>query len=278
MSDEKNENESRLGYVNLPGAQGLETAVGRPMAVFGSDEEETEPVLLPDAKMTMGHFVVFPKAFAAKASPEMQAAFEARMARNERSASWQQQHQAVVVGRVSRNREPARHSTYREGRFVIPPLLAEGATVNDAQAAFYVASTEMRTMFVEFSKQTMRTVHADLRQMATLVTIVDTAIHARPLGWDPGREEEYEKQGGDRGFEVVAEFRQFVTLGMPQSEIREFRIYSEHGEYPVWVPKDVEMGMLLRMDRQVMLNPPEIKHDMTRQERAARLMRKLQGV
>lgn len=260
--------ETRHGYVILPGAQGLETKVGRPSPLFGSDE--VDPLVVADPTMTRGHFVVFPKAFGAGVSEEEKAAFLSK-ARTLDQMQTQAHNEAVVVGRVTRNRDPQRAVEYREGRIVVPSYLGDDSDVASAQARFYTASDALREQFVLFSTETLHGVEAHLRQMATLVTIADTTIHARPLTPRDGMDR-YE----DRGFEVVAEFRQFVVLGMPRAEVAEFRIYSETGEYPVHVPQDVEMGMLLRMNS--LVTDLTVKHDMTRQERAARLINMLKGV
>lgn len=252
------------GFIYLPGAQGLGTNVGKPMPMFGSEES---PMQLPDYRMTEGHFVVSPKGFSRKVSTEEKTTWQADQ--KPESEFYQE---AQVVGKISKQREPRNPVVHRLGRFRVPPVLIEGCAVMDAQAAFYVAANEIRNNFILFSQDTLETLDLDLRKMATLVTIVDSAIHARPIGIDKECEE------NEKGFEVVCEFRQFVTLGMPYAEIQEYSIFSEKGEFPICVPKDVEMGMLLRMDKQVMNNPIDVKKDMTPQERAARLLNKLKGV
>ena len=63
---------------------------------------------------------------------------------------------------------------------------------------------------------------------------------------------EQDRQDRDeQGFDVVATFRQFVLLGATRSELSTYETYSERGEFPVDVPKDVEMGILIKMDREV---------------------------
>lgn len=273
MSDEKYD--GPVGYMVLPGTQGLETKAGRPMPVFGAEDTEGESLLMPDPKMTLGHFVVYPKSIALGVSQEEKIAFETKK-RTAAEAATQAHNGARIVGKISRNREPQRAIEYREAKFIIPSFIGDTCDVASGQTKFYVAANEMRERFIQFSKDTMSWVDKDLRKMATLVTIVDAEIHARPFnagrGYAPGLD-----RFEERGFEVVAEFRQFVTLGMPRAEVAEFRIYSEQGEYPLHVPRDVEMGMLLRMDNVVMADP-DIKHDMTSAERAARLIAKLKGV
>jgi hypothetical protein len=264
------DNDENVGYMVLPGVQGLEEE-GRPLPVFGTDEPEGESLIVPDAKMTLGHFVVYPKGVVLKATAKQDEEYQNRRRLGD-AAAVHANNQAVVVGRVTKNREPKAPIQYREGKFIVPSDVGDDCDVASGQAKFYVASAQVRDLFVQFSRDTMSVIDKELRKMATLVTIVDSAIHARPINAERG--ERFE----ERGFEVVAEFRQFVTLGMPQAEIREFKVYSEHGEYPVNVPRDVEMGMLIRMDGAVRFDPPDITRNMSRQERAARLLAKLKGV
>lgn len=275
MSDNKFD-----GHLFMPGVPGLEVTVGhptvgRPTPLFGA--EEAEPIFAPDPRMSQRHFVVYPKALATVVTEKERGAF-AKKRRTMEEEAVQAHNQAVVVGRVSRSRDPRGAVRHREGKLVIPSFLGDVCDVAGGQAKFYVASSILREHFVEFSKATMSDIAPDMRPMATLVTIVDQPIHARPLNSDRPYEGPRElERYAENGFEVVAEFRQFVTLGMPHEEIAEFRIHSELGEYPLIVPRDVEMGMLIRMDGAVMADP-DIKRNMTTEERASRLIAKLKGV
>jgi len=260
MAEDK---EDRLGFMNLLGTKGLQISTEKPVPVFGSDEADV--LVTPDAKMTLGHFVVYPKKNAVKITEAERLAWEAK------KSKLSVQQEARVVGKITKNKEPTHQIGQRRGMFTIPPVLPEGAVVVDAQAAFYVAANEMRDMFTLFSRETLRqfSPDAELRPVMTLVTIVDSAIHARPI--EALREED------NKGFTVHAEFRQFVTLGTPRTEIAEFTIYSEHGEYPIDIPKDIEMGMLLAMDKRVLNASPDINRDMTPKQRRERMLKKLKG-
>lgn len=230
-------NFSRRGFLNLLGIAGVTAAV-TPVSLFGSDEESN--IIMPDRALTKGHFVVKPKRFIERIPEDQRVAHDDPMA-------------SRVIGRLTRHREPTKPFLIRDGELAIDPRVHfEGASVADAHAAFYVASHDLRSQFAAFTRETLSQVSEHLRPMATLVTIVVAPIHARPLYT--------EERGTARGFTVAATFRQFVVLGASQSEISTFETYSEHGEYPVDVPRDVEMGMLIRLDREVIAQG-EVKVD-----------------
>lgn len=257
---------SRRGFLNLLGIAGVAAAARPAISLFGSDEESG--VIVPDSKLTSGHFVVKPKRFLERLPEEERLAAEARANGRWGSAPWGANGDARVVGRIVKNREPVNPHLIRNGYLFASPMAFEGMTVEDAHSSFYVASHDMREKFALFTRQTLSQVDKELRPMATIVTIVDAPIHARPVGLrSPRDEDEARVSGGwmsdavvteqdqqnrdERGFDVVATFRQFVVLGAKRSEVTTYETYSEHGEYPVEVPRDIEMGMLVKLDREV---------------------------
>ena len=259
---------SRRSFMNLLGLAGA-VAVARPaLSLFGSDEESG--ILVPDASMTSGHFVVKPKNFLERIPVDERQALDSKYAGSG----------ARVVGRLTRNREPVRPLLVRTGSLSISPRIyfGEETTVYDAHTAFYVASHDMREQFVTFTRETLSQVDRFLLPSATLVTIVDTPIHARPVGlqvsdptWDlngtGGISGQNKPDREERGFDVACVFRQFVVVGARRSEISTYEMYSERGEYPVEVPKDVEMGVLIKLDREI------VKRGEAQTTRVARLLR-----
>lgn len=222
---------SRRGFLNLLGVAGVATAARPAISLFGADNEKG--IIVPDSALTSGHFVVKPKRFLERVPEDL------------RIKDPSSDH--IIVGRIVRHRTPRQPLLMREGSLVSSPVTyLEGMSIRDAHTAFYLASHELREKFTVFTHGTLQQVSASLRPMATLVTIVDAPIHARPTNlykasWD----------NEERGFDVVATFRQFVVLGARQSEISTYEHYSNRGEYPIDVPRDVEMGILIRMDREV---------------------------
>lgn len=230
---------SRRGFLNLLGIGGIGLAVAdRPaVALFGSDDAPKD-LIVPDRSLVAGHYVVYPKRFIERVPPA------------ERKAS----QYGTVVARLTKHMEPTKPFIRREGRFQVRPRTPDGALVTDGHTAYYTAAMEIREKFAAFSRQTLDEVHPQLRPMLTLVTIADAPIHARPVGvWgDDSYAMEVDRPDMDeRGFDVVARFRQFAVIGAQRNEVDTFQMYSETGEFPLQVPKDVEMGMLLRIDREV---------------------------
>lgn len=230
---------SRRGFLNLLGIGGIGLAVGdRPaLALFGSDDAPKD-LIVPDHNLVGGHYVVYPKRFIERVPP------------SERVAS----HYGTVVARLTKHTEPTKPFIRREGRFQVRPRTPEGALITEGHTAYYTAAMEIREKFAAFSRETLAEVDPEIRPMLTLVTIADAPIHARPVGvWgDDSWSMKMDRPVQDeRGFDVIAHFRQFAVIGAQRNEVDTFQMYSETGEFPLQVPRDVEMGMLLRMDREV---------------------------
>lgn len=258
---------SRRGFLNLLGIGGVAVAARPALSLFGSDEEQG--IIAPDRSLVSGHYVVKPKRFLERLPEEERLRLEEQTRKRWEHAPWAANMDGRIVGRVVKNREPLHAHLVRDGYlFAAPEVLFEGMTVQDAHSAFYVASHDLREKFTAFTRETLRQVDKELRPMATLVTIADAPIHARPVGLrSPRDKDEARSSSGqftdavvvgqdkldrdEKGFDVAATFRQFVVLGASRSELGTYETYSEHGEYPVDVPKDVEMGILIKLDREV---------------------------
>lgn len=246
---------SRRGFLNLLGLGGVALVARPAISLFGSDEATAEGIITPDFDLVKGHRVVYPKRMAEPIGPTERAEWAAKHGKD-----WGVQ----IVARIPKFREPQRPILRREGRFQVRPQLPDGSSIQDAHTAFYVASNEVREKFAAFSRDTLAQVDRELRPMATLVTIADAPVHARPVGVRgedsfsvsgleiEERREEYFKADDDlKGFDVCASFRQFVIIGADKKELESFQLYSDRGEFPLQVPRDVEMGMLIRMDKEV---------------------------
>jgi hypothetical protein len=267
---------SRRGFLHLLGIGGLAAGaagnLGLPL--FGSDE--VKGLIVPDQKMTAGHFAVYPKRLSERIPLEERAEITRAYGRGPTGtvACFLHPDLYVPVARLTRNREPQKPIVTRRGGFSVTPRLPDGTMVRDAHTAFYMASKDIHNRFAAFSRETLLEVPFVQRSMASIVTIIDSPIHARPTGlhqattdedrrnrWGMETDTEIAAQtipweGDNDGFDVVCSFRQFAVLGMQRREIDTFEIYSEQGEYPLQVPSDVEMGMLLRMDREVIKLAP----------------------
>lgn len=212
---------SRRGFLNLLGVGGLGLILEdrAPIALFGSDEIAPE-VIAPPQDLVARHYVVYPKTFIERVPVTLD-----------------HRPYGTVVARLTRNREPTKPLVRREGTLFAHTPTGLDTTVQNGHAMFYTAAMDLRGKFTAFTEQTLAEVNPTMRPMATLVTIVDAPIHASPRP--------------EVGFDVVARCTQFVVLGDCSDEVNTFRHYSDHGEYPLQIPRDIDMGMLLRMDKQV---------------------------
>lgn len=218
---------SRRGFLNLLGIGGAGLIAAEalpPLPLFGSDEIASKELVVPDASLTSGHFVVLPKGLTERVPPS--------------ESVYKGDPSIRVVARLVRDREPRKPHKRRDGWLHERPTLPDGTLVQEGHAAFYLASLGIRRKFAAFSTATLLGVEPELRSMATLVTIAETPIFASPLP--------------ERGFDVNCRFTQFVVLGLNRLEVETFRIYSEQGEYPLQAPRDVEMSTLIRLDKEVL--------------------------
>lgn len=224
-----------------------------------------------DPRMSRTRFVVYPLARVQKVKPEEAAQIKI--------AAVQQAEGAKVVGRIGKSSDPRGSCIIREGRFCKQPTLKEDATTEDAVAAFYIATIDFKEFMDSFTKETidMADLDPELVPLCCVVTIVDQELHARPVGTERMKEEDFEGWGGDRGFELAAEFRQYVVVGMTPSEIDQYEIFSEKGEYPIKPPSTLDIGLMLRMDK-VAQQDDLLNAKMTPAQRRTRLAARLGSV
>ncbi len=120
----------------------------------------------------------------------------------------------------------------------------------DPHAAFYKASLKLRQKVADYSNMVLEQIPGYAKEHGGfhLVTVVHNDIYARPKGtmtphlYDEGQ------------FEVACDFDTFATP-TPPSDIAEFEAYSEFGEFPIEIPTDIEMGILLKLDKQIVAQP-----------------------
>lgn len=236
---------SRRWFMNLLGIGGLVATTPKVVPLFGSDEERA--LVVPDAVDVGGHFVVYAKQGYIEKVPE-----------DERKA-YRSVSGGVPVARLIRTREPGGTSVpdlpERSGTIHIRPgqLFADDEA-RDPHTVFYMAAMEMRDRFASFSRETLKAVPSEFRRMASLVTVVDSSIHARPVGLEEGGDYGYMQaplSTTERGFDVSCRFRQFVRLAGARKGVETFASYSDTGEYPIMAPRDVDMSLLMRLDSEI---------------------------
>lgn len=108
-------------------------------------------------------------------------------------------------------------------------------------AAFYKAAQGMRELFRIESLGILKWVPKETRRYAQIVTLVDTPIWADWL---------YNAEGDQEpGVEVRATYTQYVIVG--ECDPRRWHTYSTQGEYPMDIPKDIDVEFLIDIDKQL---------------------------
>jgi len=109
-------------------------------------------------------------------------------------------------------------------------------------AAFYKAASEMRDRFKRESLEILKWVPTEARPFAQIVTLVDSPIWADLL---------YESDDfhADRkpGVEIKASYTQYVIVG--ECEPRRWQVYSSQGEYPMDIPREIDIEYLIDIDK-----------------------------
>lgn len=109
-------------------------------------------------------------------------------------------------------------------------------------AAFYKAAQGMRDVFKKESLEILKWVPQETRKFAQIVTLVDTPIWADFL---------YDEQGDQKpGVMVRATYTQYVIVG--ECAPRRWQVYSKQGEYPMDIPKDIDIEFLIHIDKKLL--------------------------
>jgi hypothetical protein len=238
---------SRRSFLQMLGLGGMALAVeakAGPLPLFGSDEPPTPDLVVPKADLLKGHFVVQRKGRIEKI-PQDDPVWNKYGRNGERGV--------VPVARLTRTQVPGGGSLgdLRPYRLFVKGEFPEGV---DPHVVYYKASHELRAKFAALSRARLMEIPPELRSTASLVTVVEMPIIASARwSWESDeRQVRYlERHGSERrGFDVIADFRQGVRYSLEGLDT--FQIYSEQGEFPIDVPSDIDMGLLMKMDREVL--------------------------
>ena len=233
---------SFMQMLGLGGMGALATQAGASIPLFGSDSQSGSLWTPGDKTLLQGHWVLKQKRLLE------------RVPESEIPSQYQGNYGARVVGRLVRNRTPKHIVASRKMTLTSVAHSVDG-TVRDAHAAFYLASRELRAQFAEKSLAFLSDPGPVMRGCSpwllaeergsalSLVTIVNSEIHARPLCGHPD-----EVTPSPGAFEVACQYEQFVVADEPLSVLQTFESYSETGDYPIDLPKDIDLGLLLRAD------------------------------
>jgi hypothetical protein len=215
------------------GGMALAVESSKPIPLFGSDDAAPSDLVIPDRNLLKGHVVVQKKGLTERIPKD--------------DPVWKKYGSGGgyrPVARITRTQVPGggRFSDLREHRLFVKGEFPQDV---DPHVVYYKASHELREKFAKLSRERLREVPPELRAGATLVTVVEAPIMATSrFEWNAHH---IDRQ---RGFDVVAFFRQGVRYSTEGLDT--FNVYSEQGEYPIEVPTDIDMGILMKMDRQVL--------------------------
>lgn len=230
---------SRRSFMQMLGLGGMALAAqsSQPIPLFGTDEAREPELVLPKADLLRGHVVVQRKGLTE------------RVPKNDPAHDRYRGEGVRVVARMTRTQVPGggQFSELRQHQLFVKGEFPEGT---DPHVVYYKASHDLREQFAKLSRKRLMEVPAELRAGAVLVTVVETPIvaTARHTWEDYSRLKNQDDQF--RGFDVVAHFRQGVRYSTEGLDT--FNVYSEQGEYPIDVPSELDMGMLMKMDREVL--------------------------
>lgn len=130
-----------------------------------------------------------------------------------------------------------------------PPGMPDAIGDTDPHALYYQAALKMRAQFQQHTIARLTELNEWQRKEVNLVTVVHQPIYARPLGMMSGSRDPFNKAG----FEVACEFQTLLYRSHYRTpDLTDFTEYSATGEYPIDPPNSIEMGILMKLDRDVL--------------------------
>ena len=224
---------SRRSFMQMLGLGGMALTIeaSAPIPLFGSDDVKS--LVAPDRSLLKGHLIVQKKGLTERI-PEVE---RAKMSHRF----------GTPVARITRTQVPGggTFDSLEEHKLFIPGEFMEGV---DPHVVYYKASHKIREQFAAISRKRLLSVPPELRAGAILVTVAESPIMAtsRHTWEDESCWHDKEVQG----FDVVAYFRQGIRYSTKGLDT--FNIYSETGEFPIDVPRDIDMSLLMKMDREIL--------------------------
>lgn len=208
----------------------------KPIPLFGSDDEEA--IVTPDTNLLSGHVVVQKKGITEripKDDPVLQ--------------KYGPNSSTVPVARMTRTQVPG-GGELRSLETHKLHIAAQIPPDADPHVVYYRAANDLREQFMRLSRQKLLDLSPELRRGAFIVTVVESPILATSRHtWEDEHREQW-KNKRVSGFDVTAYFRQGIRYSTKGLDT--FNIYSEQGEYPIDVPKDIDIALLMKMDREVL--------------------------
>ncbi len=146
-----------------------------------------------------------------------------------------------IVKRLTPLRTPRKVWDRRDGRITVS--VPYDGTVADAHRAYYLGSHELRD---KFSKQSLHFLNgskgaAQEVNVYALVTIAHSEIYAT---------QSFQK-GRENYIDIHLDCEQYVLRNGYVEDMQTFEKYSEFGEYPISVPRDIDFGVMLKLDSEI---------------------------
>jgi hypothetical protein len=146
-----------------------------------------------------------------------------------------------VVKRLTPLRTPRKVWDRRNGEITVS--VPYDGTVADAHRAYYLGSRELREKFSQQSLQFLNESDArkDPFNVYALVTIAHSEIYATHSF----------REDGENYIDICLDCEQYVLRNGYFEDMQTFEKYSEFGEYPISVPRDIDFGVMLKLDSEI---------------------------
>lgn len=151
---------------------------------------------------------------------------------------------ARVVKLLTPLRTPRKVCDRRDGGVTVS--VPYDGTVADAHRAYYLGSHELRDKFAQQSLQFLNESKGGNSQEHTfngyaLVTIAHSEIYATQSF----------RKDSDNYIDIHLDCEQYVLRNGYIEDMQTFETYSKFGEYPISVPRDIDFGVMLKLDAEI---------------------------
>ena len=159
--------------------------------------------------------------------------------------------------------------------FHIPLMVLKGM---DPHAVFYRAALQMRE---QFAALTLKVAEESKQSYGQVVTVMSSPICAIPsLPLDEMRIYSFEQENPswaghykDEGMDLFADFEmRWVSLDQLPNFLERHKVVSQAGEYPIEVPSNIQMEMLMRLDREILADARKAEPEFLRRWRPGKVI------
>lgn len=146
-----------------------------------------------------------------------------------------------IVKRITPLRTPRKVWDRRDGAIAVS--VPYDGTVADAHRAYYLGSRELRDKFTQQSLQFLNESKGGNTQdnVYALVTIAHSEIYATQSF----------REDSENYIDIRLDCEQYVLRNGYVEDMQTFEKYSEFGEYPISIPRDIDFGVMLKLDSEI---------------------------